>query len=471
MKSFWFRELKRYPIEEIRLKFGRYSQQVIEKLIAANILRQVKSGHGDPNIEDMLELASDGEPMLTFNFCGIILIDDFVIRCYPKYISGTQYAKAFPLVLRAIQCYEKSHRQKLSIAQRGDFAGNMFSIIMAILEDYIHNGLYRSTRKEYEINGEGETDWQRTIEKFNPVFVGKNFVYVDCETLRNRTDNENFFRQLHMAILEECSRIIYAMDLSEIIPVKGIRFPKVRLNVLGTRKYILRRLKQEYSRQFLEQRRSILRLLIIYMEKQSSHKTHAPIVFFGTNAMNLVWEKALADVLNNQLREKVKNITFLDNDLKEKYEFKECSLIEIIERPQWNIDISKNVVKTDTLEPDIISIDEHGFTIYDAKYYFPRVSSSGIVGQPGLESVTKQYLYHMAYQKFLSYFKVKNVKNVFLIPHEPFEGSVMTQKIGTVIFDILSRQTGVDIETYYVDADVVWKAYVNHKIISLPISL
>ena len=73
MKSLWYRELKRYPAEKLRMEFGTFGQQRIDKLVSANILHRVNIGHDDPSIGEMLELAPEGEPMLAFNFCGITL--------------------------------------------------------------------------------------------------------------------------------------------------------------------------------------------------------------------------------------------------------------------------------------------------------------------------------------------------------------------------------------------------------------
>jgi acetyltransferase-like isoleucine patch superfamily enzyme len=38
--------------------------------------------------------------------------------------------------------------------------------------------------------------------------------------------------------------------------------------------------------------------------------------------------------------------------------------------------------------------------IYDAKYYKLLIKNNKIINQPGIESITKQYLYHLAYKKF-----------------------------------------------------------------------
>lgn len=76
--------------------------------------------------------------------------------------------------------------------------------------------------------------------------------------------------------------------------------------MLGNHHFLMSRLRQEYQRQFAECRRRILKLLMMYLSRTGRRTKHAPLTFFGTNAMSLVWEKALADVLKNQLNIPVK---------------------------------------------------------------------------------------------------------------------------------------------------------------------
>lgn len=90
-----------------------------------------------------------------------------------------------------------------------------------------------------------------------------------------------------------------------------------------------------------------------------------------------------------------------------------------------------------------------------------------ISGQPGLESVTKQYLYHLAYQDFLKSFHIDTVQNIFLIPKEPDDDGPRIQKLATVHFDLLYQYTETDVHTICIDADCVRKAYVEHRTIKL----
>ena len=472
MKSLWYRELKRYPAEKIRLELGASGQQLIDRLISANILRRVNSGSEDPSLDELLELAPEEEPMLVFNFCGIILLGDILLHCYPKYILKGDGRASFPLVLKAIERYDRHRRQYLDMARQGKQTGSFLSIIIAILEDYRHNGLYRVSNVEIETNGEGETDWQLTINKHEPFFInadsGRRPVYMNRETARRRTDRENFFRLVHMSILDECFDLLHKMELEKIIPPPRGKFRAARLANMGSRAYILSRLKQEYGRQFLESRRAIIRLLIMYLEKKNSKRKRTPVIFYGTNAMNMVWEKALAEVLDNQLYYPVKDIEALPIEQRELCEYRDKRLIDLIEHPIWELAGDCGRVAKDTLRPDTISLTNDSFLIYDAKYYTPRVDKGRISGQPGLESITKQYLYHLAYRDFLEDFNITKVKNIFIMPEEHDESrNAVSRELGKVTFDLLGQYTNTDVGAICLDADEVWQAYAAGRLLDL----
>lgn len=91
-------------------------------------------------------------------------------------------------------------------------------------------------------------------------------------------------------------------------------------------------------------------------------------------------------------------------------------LVSLIEKPKWN-----NTEARDTLIPDLISIIKSGdawqFIIFDAKYYNTQIDpGKPLRAQPGVESVTKQYLYQLAYKKFVEAHGFDSVRNCFLMP-------------------------------------------------------
>ena len=75
----------------------------------------------------------------------------------------------------------------------------------------------------------------------------------------------------------------------------------------------------------------------------------------------------------------------------------------------------------DTLIPDIVSLvninGDCQFIIFDAKYYNIQLEQNKkLCGQPGIESITKQYLYQLAFQPFVDAHQIGMVRNCFLLP-------------------------------------------------------
>jgi len=471
VRSLWFRELQRYPVERVEQALGPGGRQTAERLVQANILRRVARGQGDPDISELLEVAPAGEPMFVFNFCGLVLAGGCLIHVYPKYLPvDTRPREAFWLAMRAVQRYEHHRRQHLSLADRRAEGGDFLATVLALLADYRMHGLYRVADEEIEINGQGDTDWQRTLERYQPAFIrtpqGRRPLYMERETVRRRTDEENFFRLVQMACLNGCAELVRTLELTSLVNVQGVRFPGVKAP--ASRHYMLRRLRQELGRQFSEQRRTVLRLLILYLEQGGGHAQAGRVVFYGTNAMEAVWEEAVREVFSDRLHTRIGDIAVLPEAKRAACPYRQKQLIDIIGRPSWT-PCGGQGIAVDTLIPDTVAITEDTFLIYDAKYYTPAVRAGtadrrgSITGQPGLESVTKQYLYQMAYAEFLQDFGLTQVQNVFLLPLRHEEGGPLARPLASVSFPLLEQYTHTPLRAIQVDADALWQAYVEQK--------
>jgi len=141
-------------------------------------------------------------------------------------------------------------------------------------------------------------------------------------------------------------------------------------------------------------------------------------------------------------------------------------LIELIDKPQWS-GFSSNGTFTkeaaDTLIPDLISIvkvdDEYQFIIFDAKYYNIQLEENKkLRGQPGIESITKQYLYQLAYQPFVEEHQIKTVRNCFLMPTN---GNDVVVK-GTASLAMLSSLGLQDIQIRLLPAQTMYKHYIEN---------
>ena len=98
--------------------------------------------------------------------------------------------------------------------------------------------------------------------------------------------------------------------------------------------------------------------------------------------------------------------------------------------------------------------------IFDAKYYNAQlVPGNAPKGQPGIESVTKQYLYQLAYQKFITDHEFSVVKNCFLMPTANKE----IEDHGEASLEMLSTLGLQSIKVRFLPADMVYDHYLSGR--------
>ena len=204
--------------------------------------------------------------------------------------------------------------------------------------------------------------------------------------------------------------------------------------------------------------------MLAYVTRLGTRKKKSTVFFYGTNSMHTVWESACKQIFGDMLGQEISDLDIVNieyNELEVEQQNKyNKKLIDIIDKPIWSILGTKNSFAKDTLIPDTVVIKRKNNTlclnIYDAKYYHIKITDDDINRQPGIESVTKQYLYHKAYKQFMKDFNIEGINNIFLVPTDG-----ETRKFATVSLSLLHEMTGKDIEAAYLNADDVWKAYVD----------
>ena len=174
---------------------------------------------------------------------------------------------------------------------------------------------------------------------------------------------------------------------------------------------------------------------------------------------NLVWEAVCADVLNNQLYTPLGSLK-LPRPLHPKYNRKQ-KLISIIEKPVWAT-ADYCYLADDTLIPDVVTIETtkemSRFLIFDAKYYITRLEpGKPLSGQPGIESITKQYLYQLAYRKFMEEHDICEVVNCFLMP----TAQMGIKDKGTVSLPMMDAIGLQRIRVLFLPAEMMYEKYLS----------
>ncbi|BDR67710.1 hypothetical protein DP130_03155 [Clostridium tetani] len=225
---------------------------------------------------------------------------------------------------------------------------------------------------------------------------------------------------MHECILSKFTKELKKADLLYLFDIMQVDVSDETLGEFGDNEYILYRIQNELSIQFNTRKQLVLKAIYAYITHSSNLSSVDNFSMFGTNSFNLAWERVCSDVMNNQLKNTLDSLN-LPVALHSNYKESDI-LISLIEKLKWigNKDDGSSFVRMakDTLIPDLISIhsvsEKYYFTIFDAKCYNIQLEQNKeLRGQSGIANITKQYLYQLAYKKFINLHSIRDVKDCF----------------------------------------------------------
>lgn len=418
MKPICLKELKWYSKENIQEALK------IDIALVENILSEL--------IQNRIVKVNNGG--YQFNYVGVIICKNTPIICIPKYVSNVCTDIDIALIINLLRQY--SNRETLineELETLGDGLKNESSklaLAIFLLEDYYKNHLYSNDISVKCVNGDGEIDWDTTISE-SQVYINDNRpIYFELITNSNVNDESNFYRNLHIKVLKECSDYLFGSGLGYYLDLNEFNMEEI-IDISMTREEIIYRLDQELHIQYDDVKRNTLIGIKNYFLNTAT-KDGFTIDFFGTRLFHNVWEKVCGFNLNNQY------------DEYKKY----------IQKPTWDFGTKK--YRSDRLIPDIICVKDNEFIIADAKYYNIKFEES-LINNPGIGDVTKQYLYQLALQEIIVEQGYPSVKNILLFPSELGE----LKKIGNVSLSFLSNIGLENIDLYYVPASQFYNNYIR----------
>lgn len=357
--------------------------------------------------------------------------------------------KHFSLVLKTINKYrqEKSHsaikenrlQTQLELETETADHNSKLAVAVTLIEDYLANGVYTNMKNRRSLCGNGEIDWQHTINTVDPVIRDEAPYYFDYWTADRIVNTETLIARLHEAIIKDCSISLAQWGLDELLELETPMPYEGELSDFGDKDGIVAIINQELSVQFITQKQNLLKLMRTYIELENTSITDG-VSMFGTGSFHAVWEKVCGTVFGNQLYESIDQ-RLLPDELKEKH-IEKWSDIEA--RAKWCIDAGEEIDAESTdekdaskLRPDFVALNAEEKILYilDAKYYVPAFRDSSVNGCPGVGDVNKQHLYQLTYHPLI---KKNNwqVVNAFLMPksHENFQDTEKTVKSYCSIF-------------------------------------
>ncbi len=468
MKTVYFRELESYPKLDIRKLLGK---EIFEKLLESN------------------HIVVDNKNC-KFDFVGVILLNEHVLRCYPKYmdyIPPTEFneleddlkesredlediiGEDFEDVMRAIKKYKKQYEPfQYENEELEKIPFNLLSLMLFFIEDYYENGIYSNIQNILEVNGDGEINWDKTINDSFALIKNRRPYYTELYTRHKIDDSFNYFRLLHECIITECSKCLEKAGLLEIFDLTPVELSDLDLDDFDDKWFIKNKIEKELNLEFNTHKQKLLKSMQAYVCKEKSFSNKNFLTLYGANAYEKVWEKMCAKVFNNKLEINISDLN-LEIDSEFKYD-SDDRLIDIIERPNWGSNKGYCNNKKETLEPDIITFFEKNFIIFDAKYYNLTFNKNQLAGQPGIGDITKQYLYQLAYKDFIKYANFEGVKNAFLMPTSDSK----VKNIGCVelkmLHDLYLENTKIPLENIQVillPAKEITKKYLKNGVMDI----
>lgn len=484
MKSEFIREQKRYTRENLKSIFACSDTdivRIIKKLKSYGILKTVKNNKEQLDLSDLADediVISDEDDasskyLYVFTFVGLIIVEGCVLKCYPKYLfKKTAPVTELKQVLKVLNKYNSKEQIIRMYNDGGKTATfNRIAAMVELLNDYYENGVYTNTEDIIETNGMGEIHWDRTINATYPIIRNNRPYYVELQTKRRVNDNTDFFKRLHEGVLSLCSKELEKADLCDLLGIEGVELSEEVLEDFGEDDYILYKLSNEVCRQFNTRKQKVLKILDALISNRGSIDDVESFSLFGTNSFHVVWENLCAEIMNNQLKTKIKDLGIDNVVIPSGASYTEEHVLQdVIEKPRWqgytedDLEFEKEASKT--LIPDLITVYHHGhemdFLIFDAKYYTVQLElTKELRGNPGVSDVTKQYLYQLAYKDFVNANGFTKVKNCFLMPTED-EGNNGVIKKGSVKMDMLAALNLEHIQVRQVSAKKIYEHYLSN---------
>ena len=466
LTSSFVREQQRYTLIELSNILACSLDEtvhIVRKLKEFGILKTVSASDSQKELSELTDddititevNADSDDSFFVFTFVGVAVVARHVLKCYPKYIKNIKNPfNELRQILKVLEKYNSRNqiiRMFNETSENSSF--NLLAVQLFLINDYYENGIYSNTEDIVEINGSGEILWDKTINETFALISDGTPYYTGLLT-KKRTNNESdYFKRLHECILTRISQEMRNAELLDLLEITEIDLTDQELDDFGETEYILYRIEQELNTQFNTRKQLVLKTIHSYISNGGSLNDINSTSLFGTTSFNLVWEDVCSDILNNQLHTPIAVLATPLKPVNHFYVSKK--LLDIIEKPQWTI-TGKEADKT--LIPDLITISGDQFLIFDAKYYTPVLSpGKKPQGQPGIESVTKQYLYQQAYRQFIIDHGLKQVKNSFLMPTE----KSVVENMGSVRMNMFASMGLQDINVRYIPASRAYDLYLS----------
>ena len=288
-----------------------------------------------------------------------------------------------------------------------------------MIEKYLYsldleNGLYIVHKNELELNGQGEINWETTIEQFDPVFIKGRPYYLDYMTEQAYSDENHYITQLQKCLITVWGSKLEKLGLASVIRVNVPLLSENSLDYFGDSDYQISQINKELNVTFVTKSRETLKLMKELIQRFSENEiNNYESLSFGMTGVEHLWERACAEVFRSELDKKISACGINST------RFGSKTFREYMPSVFWKRE-DERISKADGWRLDFIRYFNQKLVILDAKYYSVNWNDDGkIEGQPGIPDIAKQMFYQMAFKDLVDnpINTVTGFVNAFLFPH------------------------------------------------------
>ena len=471
MKRVFVRELRPYSVAGIAKLMETDTGdalRVVERLLADGVMRY-RTGNA-PDGTDLPEEDTTGTDELhQFNWVGLAMAEDWMFVCHPKYLRADGLTeedidRRMRLILRVLRRQTSTTRIS-QMTEEGLRTSDKLPVMLRLLDLFDEYGEYSNYELTYEVNGSGVIDWNCTVNGHLPLLSNGKPVYTELETRKTRRNGTDLIMRLHRAVLTECSRLLAESGVGEMLGLPEVWLSDEEIDDLGDDEALAWRIERERGVQFVTWKQDVLDAMALYLLDRKTSVKLEEVQSLGTSSFYHVWETAckvaFGDLLDKRLRQLPLSLSDGWDDRRGQ------TLLGIIPRPKWERSYDGGYAAcgdVDTLIPDAVAFydgaEGKAFCIYDAKYYVP--SDTGkMKGQPGVESVTKQFLYQSAYREFILDHGFSSVVNAFLVPGDVDAPHKMARASFPGVLTEEEPPFSNHVDMWMLPAEVVYDAYLR----------
>ena len=244
MAKGFFRELKHYKLHDISAELNIEAEEtkrlvgILKRYGIVKAVKAAKPEYEDLSNQDIILMdvvENNAEVQYVFDFVGVVLVDGYVFKCYPKYISSTKEPiEQLKQVLKVIKKY--NYKEQLIYLYNGeddDKIFNRLAVSLHLLEEYFKYGIYTSQHDIIEINGEGEILWDKTINETFALIQNNCPYYLEFQTQKSVDNEMDYIRNLHECVLTQCTRELKETGLLELFDIADVELTSSQVDNFG----------------------------------------------------------------------------------------------------------------------------------------------------------------------------------------------------------------------------------------------